>query len=309
MTSPSTQRRLGRLRQGGGVSDRTLALLLVLPTAVLLLAFSVYPFLQAARDSLYTIPVATREATWTGLDNYRELFRQESIRAAFGRTLIWTVSNVVVQTALGLAIALLLNARLRGQSIARGLVIFPYMVPAVVVAAVFRFTMNDITGIANYLWMKLPWVDEPIYFLSDPDIVLLVVTLVNCWKYTPFMVIVLLARLQTVPTELYEAARIDGAGARHLFWYVTLPWIMPVLLVALLLRTIWTANDFDVIYLLAFGGPLGATTTVPIEIRRLAFSQEDLGLASALAVVMALFVALASFVYLRLYHRSEAHLQ
>jgi multiple sugar transport system permease protein len=305
----ATTRHVDERVRPSGMTDRTLALLLVLPAAVLLLIFSVYPFLQAAWDSLFRIPVATRIGTFVGLDNYPRLFEEESIRDAFVRTLIWTSGNVIVQTGLGLVIALVLNVKLRGQDVARGLVLFPYMVPAIVVATVFRFTFNDITGIANYLWQQLPWVDRPLLFLADPDLALLTVTLVNCWKYTPFMVIVLLARLQTVPRDLYEAARIDGANALHLFRDVTFPWLRPVLLVALLLRTIWTVNDFDVIYLLAFGGPLGATTTIPVEIRRLAFGQQDLGLASALAVLMAILVAAVSFVYLRLYHRSETSLQ
>ena len=122
------------------------------------------------------------------------------------------------------------------------------------------------------------------------------------------MVIVLLARLQTVPSDLTEAARVDGANAAQLFRDIIFPWLRPVLLIALLLRTIWTVNDFDVIYLLAFGGPVSATTTIPIEIRRLAFGQQDVGLASALAVLMAILVAAASFVFLRLYHRSETQL-
>jgi ABC-type sugar transport system permease subunit len=115
--------------------------------------------------------------------------------------------------------------------------------------------------------------------------------------------------LQTTPQDLYEAARIDGANAWQRFRDITFPWLRPVLLIALLLRTIWTVNDFDIIYLLAFGGPLGATTTLPIEIRRLAFGEDDVGLASALAVVLALLIAAASFVFLRLYHRAEARLE
>lgn len=307
MAEISSRRRTERVTTTG-VSDRTLALLLVLPAAVLLFVFSVYPFVQAAWDSLYRIPLATRIGTFVGFENYRRLIEEESIRAAFGRTLIWTVGNIVIQAGAGLIIALVLDLKLRGRDLARGLVLFPYMVPAVVVATVFRFTFNDITGIANYLWLKLPWVDRSILFLADPDIALLTVTVVNCWKYTPFIVIVLVARLQTVPRDLYEAARIDGANPWQLFRDVTFPWLRPVFLIALLLRTIWTVNDFDVIYLLAFGGPLGATTTVPVEIRRLAFGQQDIGLASALAVVVAILIATVSFVYLRLYQQSEERL-
>ena len=291
-----------------GLSDGWLALLLILPAALLLAVFSIYPFLQAAFDSLFRIPLVTRQSTFVGLANYAEVFQDESVRRAFGRSLIWTVSNIVVQTSLGLLIALLLNTRLYGRTLARGLVLFPYMIPAIVVATVFRFTFNDITGIASYLWLKLPGVHEPIYFLSQPNTALVTVTIVNCWKYTPFIVIVLLARLQTVPRDLYEAAQIDGAGRLALLWYVTLPWLLPVLTVALLLRTIWTVNDFDVIDLLAFGGPLDATTTLPLEIRRLAFSHQDLGLASALAVLVALGISVIALAYLWLYRRSEARL-
>ncbi|NTU84663.1 MAG: sugar ABC transporter permease [Chloroflexales bacterium] len=291
-----------------GLSDRSLALLLVLPAALLLGVFSIYPFLQAAFDSLFHLPLATRQGSFVGLANYLQVFQDARISRAFGRTLLWTASNIVVQTGLGLLIALLLNARLYGRTLARGLVLFPYMVPAIVVATVFRFTFNDITGIASYLWLKLPGVHEPIYFLSQPGSALLTVTIVNCWKYTPFIVIVLLARLQTVPRDLYEAAQIDGAGRLSLLRHVTLPWLLPVLLVALLLRTIWTVNDFDVIYLLAFGGPLDATTTLPLEIRRLAFGQQDLGLASALAVVVALGISVIALAYLWLYRRAEARL-
>ena len=292
-----------------GVSDRTLALLLVLPAAALLLVFSVYPFAQAAWDGFYRIPLASGVGTFVGFANFRRLVGNGDVHAAVGRSLLWTAANVVVQTGLGLVMALVLNVKLRGQAVARGLVLFPYMVPAVVVATIFRFTFNDLTGIANYLWLQLPGVHHPLLFLSSPRSALLTVTLVNCWKYTPFMVIVLLARLQTLPPDLVEAARLDGAGAWRLFRDITWPWLRPVLLIAVLLRTIWTVNDFDVIYLLAFGGPLNATTTLPLEIRHLAFDQQDFGLASALAVLVALGIALASFGFLYLYHRAEAELQ
>lgn len=119
----------------------------------------------------------------------------------------------------------------------------------------------------------------------------------------------LLARLQSVPPSLKEAARIDGAGAWGVFWNVTLPWVWPVLLAAMLLRTIWVANDFDLIYLLAFGGPLGATTTVPIAIRSIAFGDQDVGLASALALVAAAILFAGAVLYSYLYRRSERSLE
>jgi multiple sugar transport system permease protein len=290
-------------------SDRTLAVLFALPTAVLLLVLVVYPFVQAAADSLYRVNMVTRASSYVGLGNYASLAQSPEVRAALGRTLLWTASNLAVQTGLGLTIALLLNAGLTGQTLARGLVLFPYMVPAIVAALVFRFLFHDVVGVVNYLLISAGVLGQPVSWLSSPDSALWAAIVVNCWKYTPFMVIVFLGRLQTVPRDLYDAARIDGANAWGEFRYVTFAWLRPVLLVAMLLRTIWTVNDFDLIYLLAFGGPLQATTTIPVLIRGIAFSQLDAGLASALAVWATIPLCLASWLYLRLYRRSEADLQ
>lgn len=294
---------------GTARSDRRLAYMFVLPSAVVLLALSVYPFFQAAFDSLFHLDLFTRTGPFVGLRNYATLMASAEVRAAVGRTIVWTIANVAVQTVLGMAIALLLNARLRGQTVARGLVIFPYMVPAIVAALIFRFMFSDTVGVVNYVLLSAHLVKEPVSWLSTTATALPAAIAVNCWKYTPFMVIVFLARLQTVPRELYDAARIDGASALGTFRYITLPWALPVVLIAMLLRTIWTVNDFDLIYLLAFGGPLGATTTVPVEIRALAFDNQDVGLASALAICGALVLCVAAWVYLRAYRRSETQLQ
>jgi multiple sugar transport system permease protein len=288
-----------------GLTDRQLAFLLVLPAAVLLLAFAVYPFAVAAFDSLFKIDLLTRNRTFLGIDNYVRVVGDPQVQASFVRSLIWTSVNVAVQLLLGLVIALLLNARLRGQTLARGLVLFPYMVPAIVVALTFRFLFNDVTGLVNYLLSQAHLTDRPISFLSSPSTVLWTLIVVNCWKYVPFMVIVIVARLQTVPRELYEAASIDGAGRGGAFWHVTVPWIMPVVIVAALLRTIWAAYDFDIPYLLTFGGPLGASTTLPVEIRTLAYGQQQIGMASALAVCVALLLVSASYFFLRAYSRAE----
>lgn len=288
-----------------GMTDRQLAFILVLPAAVLLLAFAVYPFAVAALDSFFKINLLTRDRTFVGVDNYLRVVSTPAIQAAFLRTVIWTVANVTIQVGVGVLIALLLNARLRGQTLIRGLVLFPYMVPAVVVALVFRFLFNDLTGLVNVLLLESGVITKPISFLSSPGSVLWTLIVVNSWKYVPFMVIVVLARLQTVPAELYDAASIDGASRFAAFRHVTLPWILPVLIVATLLRTIWTAYDFDIPYLLAFGGPLSASTTLPIQIRTLAFGQQQIGVASALAVCVAILLVVAAAIYLRAYRRSE----
>ena len=297
----SAASRIGRARR----SDHLLAYAFILPTALLLGVFAVYPFLQALWDSLFRIGLLTRTSTFIGLANYVRIATEPDLVETFARTGIWVVANLAVQTVLGLGIALLLDVPLKGRTIARGLVLFPYMVPAVVAAMTFRALFNDVTGAANYALLSLGLVQQPVEWLSSPDLALLTVILVNCWKYTPFMVIVILARLQAVPNAQREAARIDGASAWGVFANVTFPWIAPVVLAAMLLRTIWVANAFDLIYLLAFGGPLGATTTIPIEIRTLAFGSQDIGLASALAIVAAVLLLAGALVYSWAYARAE----
>jgi multiple sugar transport system permease protein len=305
-TSPDVSGKRGDRRPS---RDSLIAYLFILPTAILLIALAVYPFFQAAFDSLFRIDLVTRARTYVGFANYIRIYADPDVFQAVVRSVIWTVANLVVQVVLGMGIALLLDLPLKGRNVARGLVLFPYMVPAVVAALTYRALFNDVTGAFNYLLLQTGIVQQPIAWLSDPSLALWTVIAVNCWKYTPFMVIVLLARLQSVPPSLKEAARIDGAGAWGVFWNVTLPWVWPVLLAAMLLRTIWVANDFDLIYLLAFGGPLGATTTVPIAIRSIAFGDQDVGLASALALVAAAILLVGAVIYSYLYRRSERALE
>lgn len=290
------------------VSDQRLALLMVAPAAVLLLAFLCYPLVLAVRDGFFDVNALTGARAFVALENYAAVVADERIHAAFGRTILWTVANLVLQMVAGVAIALLLNAGLRGQALARMLVLVPYVVPAVVVALIFRFLFNDITGAANYLVQAIGLVAEPVPFLSSPDLVMWTLVAVNSWRLTPFVVIVVLARLQTVPGELHDAAAVDGAGMWQRFAHVTLPWLAPVLIVTALLRTIWSAYDYDLPYLLAFGGPLDSSTTLPMVIRTLAFTEQQIGMASALAVCMAILLLAAAYFYLRSYRSRERHL-
>lgn len=289
-----------------GLTDRQLAAAMTAPAAVLIIVFAFYPFAMATWNSFNDVDINTGATSWSGLANYIAIFSQPETLAAIGRSAVWTIANLILQVVLGVAIALLLNAGLRFQGLARGLVLFPYMVPAIVVALIFRFMFNDVTGLINYLLQLIGLIDTPISWLSDPATLLGTIIVVNAWKYTPFFVIIVLARLQTIPRELYEAVSVDGGGARHRFTAVTLPAIVPVVLAGAMLRTIWTAYDFDLPFLLSNGGgPDRAAVTVPLEIRSLAFESQSIGQASALAVCTAILLTGAAYFYLRSYRRAE----
>lgn len=288
------------------LSDKALAYLLVSPALILILIFAVYPFLVAVINSFNFVDINTGIKTPVGLENYVAIFTEPHIRDSFTRSISWTTSNMALQVFLGVAIAMLLNLNLRGQRIARVLVLIPYMVPAIVAALVFRFMFNDVTGVVNYVLTKVGLIDQPLNWLSDPGMMMPTLVAVNVWKYTPFFIIIVLARLQSIPKDLFEAVSIDGGGWWHRFTAVTVPSIVPVILAGMLLRTIWTAYDFDVPYLLSNGGgPSGSAITVPLEIRALAFEQQQLGQASALAVCTAILLTGAAYFYLRGYRKSE----
>ncbi len=290
------------------LSDRTLAVLMILPAALLITAFSIYPVLQGIYASFFRIESATLAMRFAGIENYRRLLNQPLFWSSLLRTLIWVSTTTVAQLVLGLGISLLVHQELKGRNIGRGLVLFPYLVPAIVVALTWRFVLDPTLGVFNRMLMDFGLIERPIAFLSNPRTALLFVIIAGIWKYTPFVVIMLLARLQVVPVELEEAARLDGAGSWQVFRHITLPWLMPVIIITLLLRTIWTFNEFDMVYLFAFGGPLFATTTLPVLVRYLAFDARQIGSAAATATLMVVILLVMAWGYFTLYERAEEEL-
>jgi multiple sugar transport system permease protein len=182
--------------------------------------------------------------------------------------------------------------------------LFSYLVPYVVAALTWRFMLSDATGILNYLIRTLGLPFPPSLF-GSPDWAMFGVILVNTWKNFPFMVIVFLAQLQTIDRQLYEAAAVDGAGPWQRFRHITLPALIPIMLVVGMLRTIWNFNNFEVVFLLTQGGPLGRTETLPLLIYRFVFGEFSLGRGAALAVIVFGVLVSMSLVYWRLYERAQ----
>jgi multiple sugar transport system permease protein len=169
--------------------------------------------------------------------------------------------------------------------------------------------LNDMVGVVDYVLQSLHIISQPLGAMSTPDTAMNTIILISAWKFVPFVIIMFLSRLQTLPLELAEAARMDGCGPLRVFRYVTLPWLLPVIIVALLLRVIWSFNEFDVPYLLTQGGPENATMTLPLLIRYLGFDYLDIGKASAVAIIMVVLLLILAKGLFSLYHRAEASLQ
>jgi multiple sugar transport system permease protein len=292
-----------------GMSDHTLGLLMILPAAVLIVTYLGLPLVTAVITSLFQQDTITHARRYVGLGNFVWLAQNPLFWESLGRSLYWTVGNAVLQLVGGVGIALLLHANLRGRAIARGIVLFPFIVPAVVAALVWNYMLNDMVGVINYVLQSLHMITQPLGAMSTPSKAMNTIILISVWKFMPFMVVMFLSRLQTLPLELSEAARIDGCGPLRVFTRITLPWLMPVIIVALLLRIIWSFNEFDLPFLLTQGGPLNATMTLPLLIRYLAFDYLDVGKAAAVALVMIVILFALYRVQATLFQRAEARLR
>jgi multiple sugar transport system permease protein len=286
--------------------DQAFGALLLAPTVLLFAMLVIYPMLQSLWLSLNKTSTLTLSTRWIGLANYLDILSTAAFWNSFAVTLIWTVSAVTLQLVIGVAVALLLHGRVICRSLARGFVLFPYLLPTAVAVLVWRWLFNDLYGLLNYLLLDIGLIDKPIAWLSHMPNALISVILVGTWKFFPFVVIAVLARLQSIPESLYEAARIDGASRWALFTDITLPQIAGVLAIVVLLRAIWDFKEFDVIYLMTGGGPGSSTQTLPILVYREAFQLLDFGRGAAVAVVMSLFMVLFFFVYARVNRSLEA---
>jgi multiple sugar transport system permease protein len=273
--------------------------LLIAPSVMIFAAVIVYPLLAAIYLSLFDLYTPTLEGGFVGLSNYSELLARGEFWVSLRNTLLWTLGTLSLQLLFGVAMALMLHQNIWFRSLARSLILFPYFVSTVVAVLVWRWLFNDLYGILNHLLIGAGVMDMPADYLGAMPNAMISLVLVGAWKYFPFVVIAVLARLQTIPDSLYEAARIDGAGAVARFFDVTLPQLREVLLVIVLLRAIWDFKEFDLIFLLTGGGPVISTQTLSLLVYKEAFALNQMGMAAAHAVVMMLIMLAFMLLYIR----------
>lgn len=292
----------------GNPLDKRYAVLgavLIAPTVLIFCAVIIYPLVSALYLSLFTIFTPTLRGSFIGLGNYAYLANSPEFWRSLWNTLLWTVCTLTLQIVFGVAAALMLHQNIVFRSLARSLILFPYFVSTVVAVLVWRWLFNDLYGVMNHLMLMAGLIRMPLDWLGSMPNAMISIILVGAWKYFPFVVIAVLARLQTIPDALYEAAKIDGAGAWSRFVDITLPQLRDVLVVVVLLRAIWDFKEFDLIYLLTGGGPIIATQTLPLMVYKDAFGLNDMGRASAVAVSMMLVMLSFMVLYLKLAGRDE----
>ncbi|MBZ4422692.1 carbohydrate ABC transporter permease [Myxococcus sp. RHSTA-1-4] len=287
---------------GGGSleRERRQAYLLVAPAVLVLAGVALYPILAAVWLSLHRFILVFGERRLTGLDNYAFLLSDARFWAALGNTAYFTLVAVAVELLLAVPLALLLNRAFPGRGLLRASVLVPWAIPTVVSARLWAWMFNPEYGLINRM---LPGSD--INWLGAPGYALHAAILVDVWKTTPFVALLVLAGLQGIPEDLYKAARVDGASAWRAFRSITLPLLKPALLLALLFRSLDAFRVFDAIYVLTEGGPANTTETLSIYAYKTLMRSGDFGYGSTLSVATFLCVVLLALVWLRLLGREE----
>ncbi|MFN2202634.1 MAG: carbohydrate ABC transporter permease [Caldilineaceae bacterium] len=303
--------REGSVRSGRGrLRSASLGQYLFLAPALLFMCLTmVYPVLYNLRMSVYDVNVSTflsGTASFAGLDNYRTVISDPAFRNAFSLSVWFTLGSLVFQFTIGFALALLFNRSFPGNGVLRSLLLLGWMLPTVVAGSIFRWMFDGGNGIINFFLQSLGLLDTPRYWLIEPSTALIGTIIANIWVGIPFNMILLLPGLQSISPTLYEAASIDGATGWQSFRRVTLPLMRPVALSVLLLGFIYTFKVFDIVYVMTRGGPVDATTVLPIYVYQLAFSFFRFGDGAAAAVLLLLPLSIVAIGYLWLSQQEEA---
>ena len=290
---PRKKRRRSNLQR----KQTRLAWLLLLPALAAVAFVALYPLGQTIYYSFTDQQfLAGIEPThWVGLENYKDLIHDTLFRDAVVLTVKFTLITVIFEFVLGMIIALVVNSGFKGRGVMRAMMLVPWAIPTVVAAQMWKWMYNDIYGVVNDAGVRLHLLSHNVAWISQPNTALGSVAAVDIWKTTPFVALLLLAGLQVIPTELYEAARVDGASAWRQFWRITLPLLRPAILVALIFRTLDALRVFDVFNV--FFGNRPDTQTMAIFAQDTIVGTGDVGYGSAVCVAIFLIIGLFTVIY------------
>lgn len=305
----SKKARLGKWaspRSKVGQQQERLGWLLVLPSVLVVCAVAIYPLIESFRLSFTNLRM-TRPDSWryVGFDNYTRLFGDSQFLTSLKNTIIFTAASVGLETVFGMVIALTIHSNFRGRGLVRTSMLVPWAIPTVVSSLLWQWMFHDRYGAVNAVFKKLGLMSDRTFFdwAGDPTTALGAVVAVDVWKTTPFMALLLLAGLQVIPEDVYEASRVDGASKWQQFWQITLPLLRPALLVALIFRTMASFRVFDMIYVLK--GYASETMSVAVYTHRELINSQRVGFGSASAVIIFLCIGLLVIGYTRLIRVEE----
>lgn len=283
------------------LSRLQLAILFILPSIFVIIFTLGYPVGYGAWLSFQEYSLVGKEApSFIGISNYIYAITQDSLFwVSLKNTLIYSIGTVALSFIVGFSIALTLNKPIAGRGFWRTLFFFPWVIPSVVVSLLFMWMFNANYGIVNYILLKLGLINEYMRWIISPNLAMLTLIIITAWKLTPFMMVMFLAGLQTIPKEQVEAAIVDGARGIQIFRYVTIPNLREMIMIVTLMGMIWEFQDFTYIWVITKGGPVTATTTWPIYIYKTAFRFFDLGYASSMGVIWMIAILILSIFYIK----------
>ena len=271
-------------------------LVFALPALIVLFMLIAYPVFYTG-----LLSVTNDQGQFTGLQNFSDVLRPRVTTQALWNTLWWVVGSIFFQVVLGVAVAILLNQNFAGRALVRSITLIPWLIPGIVAATTWAWMFHTEFGIINYMLTSTGALDEPVGWLTRSNTVMPAMIAINVWKLFPFVAIMVLAGLQSIPQELYEAARMDGANYWEEVRHVRLPQIRPVITAVTLLLVIWALNAITIIYAITKGGPANRTVITPIQIFRLAFENVEFNQAAALSVMFFGVVMLIVLAYIKVF--------
>ena len=274
---------------------------MTLPALAFVLIFALYPVISSFYLSLHEIILALPELgePFVGLENYRVFIKDAVAQHAFLVTVAFVLLSTAIELLLGLGIALIVHEQFKGRGWVRAMVLIPWAIPTVVASQMWRYIFNDQYGLVNLILFGNE-VSRYIPWLANPDFAFLAIVLADVWKTSSFAGLLILAGLQVIPDELYDAARIDGANAWQRFWKITLPLLKPAILVALLFRTMDAFRVFDLVFVMTQGGPADATQVLQYYGYKTLFTEGMLGYGSTISVAVFLSIFIFSLFYIRI---------
>lgn len=277
----------------------------ILPAILVVVLLLIYPILSSLYFSFTTKHLIRPQVKFIGFDNYISILTNLDFYIAFANSIKWTVVSIAGQLLVGFTAALALNRIPKLKGLFRTILIIPWAFPIIVIAISWKWILNGVSGFLPHFLMSIGATDSLVQFFANPDLVFWTVIAVNIWFGAPLFMVNVLSALQTIPAEQYEAAQIDGASSFQSFWHITLRHVRVVIGLLLVLRTIWIFNNFELIYLLTGGGPADLTMTLPIFAYNTGWGLKQLGMASAITVLLLIFLLCICFLYFKLLDKWE----
>ena len=286
--------------------DWIVAYIFLAPAAAIFAAFIAYPLVDGI-STAFTDRMIAQSGQFNGIENFITLFSDATFGRAALNSLFLTVGTVTLKLVLGLMFAVLLSQQMPARGLIRALAFLPWAVPGMIASLSWKWIFDEQSGVLEYLVLQLGLSDKPVYWLSDPTMALISVAIAMVWQGLPFFTMMFVAALASIPSDLNEAAAIDGAGTIRRFFRITLPQMRGVITVTVMLSTIWTFNSFEMVYVLTGGGPAGRTHILPTLAYEYAITQSQLGLGSAVIVsVIPVFVILIFLLTQRMLRQQDA---